>query len=311
MRVLVGFPGGFLGRNVAEGLAGDFEIVAPPLDLREPAAAHEAIAAYRPDAIVLDTPFAGGIRFNVEHPADLLLDNLSAQVLVMSEARRARTKVLFVGSSCMYPRDVSGDLREELLGSGAVEATNAAYATAKLAGWELCRALRAQDGLDCATIVPANLYGPHDDFDASSGHVIPALMRRLDEARREGVPAVTLWGTGRPVRDFLFVGDLVRFVGDCLRRGLPWTECNVGSGRGVSILELAETVRRVVGYEGRLEPDPRQPDGAPRKVLDTARAASCGWSPRVGLHEGIERTWRWYRERNVDPVGRSRAKGER
>jgi GDP-L-fucose synthase len=254
---------------------------------------------------VLDTPFAGGIRFNVEHPADLLLDNLAAQIHLMVQARRSRTKLLFLGSSCMYPRDAGGNLKEELLGTGALEPTNSAYATAKLAGWELCRALRAQDGLDCTTIIPANLYGPHDDFEPSSGHVIPALLQRLDAARQEGLPAVTLWGTGRPVRDFLFVGDLVHFVRQCLRGDLPWSECNVGSGRGTSVLELAETVSRVVGYDGRIETDPRQPDGMPHKVLDTSRARASGWSAAVDLEGGIGRTYRWYRERNVDGVRRS------
>jgi len=293
MRVLIAYPGSLCGRALVRTLAGRHEVLAPAVDFRRQSAADEAMAALRPQALVFDTPYSGGIAHNLSHPADLLLDNALAQAHAFEAAHRHGVeRLLFLGSSCMYPREGAELLAEPLLGQEPLEESNRAYATAKIAGWRQCQAFRAQHGASWATVVPANVYGPGDDFDPASGHVIGALLQRFHAAREARAEEVVVWGSGRPVRDFVYVDDVSDFVALTLERDLPWSECNVGSGGGVTIAELARTVAAVVGFDGRVAFDSRRPDGMARKVLDASRAASLGWKPTMALRDGLERTYR-------------------
>lgn len=293
MRVLIAYPESLAGRAIAGTLAPRHQVAAPALDFRDQAAVERTFAELRPQALVFDTPYAGGIAYNVAHPADLLLDNLQAQAHGLAAAHRHGVeRVLFLASSCMYPRQGAEAWGEQSLGQEPLEETNRAYATAKIAGWRLCRAFRAQHGARWTTVVPANLYGPGDDFDPASGHVIGALLHRFHAAREERRDEVVVWGSGRPVRDFLHVDDLAAFVALGVERDLPWSECNVGSGRGVTIAELAQAVAEVVGFAGGIAFDAGRPDGMARKVLDCSRAQSLGWQPRVALREGLVETYR-------------------
>jgi len=274
------------------------------LDLEDRAAVRAFFQREKPQYVFLAAAKVGGIMANDTYRADFIHDNLAIQLNVIDEAHRAGVeRLLFLGSSCIYPKLAPQPMKEEHLLTGPLEPTNRPYALAKIAGIEMCDAYRRQHGRDFRAVMPTNLYGPHDSFDLARAHVIPALMRRLHEARAAGAPSVTVWGTGKPRREFLHVDDM---ADACLRLmelprerwdaaiGLPFV--NVGCGEDLSIAELAEKMRAVVGYAGRLEFDASKPDGTPRKLLDVTKLRALGWQPRVSLDEGLRATYAWFRE---------------
>ena len=274
------------------------------LDLRDPAAVEAFFAAERPEYVFLAAARVGGILANATYPADFLRDNLAIQLNVISAAHRHGVrKLLFLGSSCIYPKFAPQPIREEYLLTGELEPTNEAYAIAKISGIKLCQAYNAQHNTDFISAMPTNLYGPGDNFDLKSSHVLPALLRKFHEAKEAGDPSVTVWGTGTPRREFLHVDDLADACVHLMDAYSGDAPVNVGTGEDVSISELAETIREVVGYEGDLSYDTSKPDGTPRKLLDVGRLDSLGWRASIPLREGIEQTYAWYLDSLPTPVG--------
>ncbi|MEB3333265.1 MAG: GDP-L-fucose synthase [Synechococcaceae cyanobacterium] len=272
------------------------------LDLTDPAATSAWFAAQRPDVVVLAAAKVGGIVANASQPADFLLDNLKIQNHVIESAwRQGCRRLLFLGSSCIYPKFAEQPIREESLLCGALEPTNQAYAIAKICGIELCRALRRQHGFDAISLMPTNLYGPGDNYHPEHSHVLPALIRRFHEASRQGTPEVLCWGSGSPRREFLHVDDLADAAVFCLERWQPAADdlqhLNVGCGSDLTIRALAEQVAAACGYRGVIRWDASRPDGTPRKLLDVSRLAELGWRARIPLAEGLQATLRDYEQR--------------
>jgi GDP-L-fucose synthase len=277
------------------------------LDLRDAGAVDAFFAAERPDAVVMAAAKVGGILANNSFPADFISANLRMQVNVLDAAARYGTsRLLFLGSSCIYPKFAPQPIREDSLLTGPLEPTNDAYAIAKIAGVLHVQALRRQYGVHYISAMPTNLYGPGDNFDPLGSHVLPALIRRFDEAVRSGTPTVTVWGTGTPRREFLHVDDLARACVHLLEHYDEPEPVNIGVGEDLPIREIAEMVAEVVGFEGTIEFDTTKPDGTPRKLLDVSRIRQLGWEPRIGLREGLAETYRWYREQ-VDAGALQRA----
>jgi GDP-L-fucose synthase len=239
----------------------------------------------------------GGILANSQRPVDFLYDNLMLHATVLRAAWQTKVrKLLYLGSSCIYPRDCPQPIKEDYLLTGPLEPTNDAYAIAKIAGVKSCEAYRRQYGCRFISAMPTNLYGPEDNFDLSSSHVLPALIRRFHDAKRSGSPEVVVWGTGAPRREFLHVDDLARACLFLLEQYDEAQTINVGCGEDVSIGELAELIRGVVYPEAEIAFDRSKPDGTPRKLLDVSRLLSLGWAPRIALPEGVRRTYAWYLE---------------
>ena len=265
------------------------------LDLTRAAQVEEFFLREKPEYVFLAAARVGGIQANLEKPGDFIRENLLIQTSVLEAARRSGVKrLLYFGSSCLYPRDCVQPMKEEHLFTGPMEKSSEAYSAAKFAGYVMCEAYNRQYGTDFVTVIPATLYGPHDNFDPDSSHVLSALLRRFHEQR--GGPSVTVWGSGRPVREFLYVDDLAEA---CLflmnsKGPLPRSPINIGTGRGVSIRQLAEAIAEVVGFRGSLAFDAAKPDGAPEKVLDSLRMRSLGWTSRTSLADGLKRTYEWY-----------------
>ncbi len=266
------------------------------LDLTDQAAVYRFFDSERPDYVFLVAGKVGGILANSSYPADFIRDNMMIQSNIIDAAWRCRArKLLDLGSSCIYPKLAPQPMTEDCLLSGALEPTNEWYAVAKIAGLKMCQAYRRQHGFDAISLMPTNLYGPSDNFDLDSSHVLPAMIRKFDDARQRGDDHVTLWGTGTPRREFLHVDDL---AGACLYvmehyEGEAFL--NVGVGEDVSIRELAELVRRVVGFDGRIDWDSSKPDGTPRKLLDVSKLHALGWRARIPFEEGVRSTYAWYR----------------
>ncbi len=264
-------------------------------DLTDQQTVYELLEREKPSYVFLAAARVGGIMANATYPADFIRDNLVIQNNVIDAAYRNDTKKLcFLGSSCIYPKMAPQPLREEHLLTSELEPTNQWYAIAKIAGIKMCQAYRQQYGFNAISLMPTNLYGPADNFDLETSHVLPALIRKFHEAKERGETSVTLWGTGEPRREFLHVDDL---ADACLYLMNTYDEgdiVNIGTGKDTTINELAELIREVVGYEGRIEHDTSKPDGTPRKLLDISRLQNLGWSPRIGLKEGIQDTYRWY-----------------
>ena len=304
-RVYVAGHRGLVGSAVwrhlqAEGFTRLIGRTSAELDLRDREAAFAFFAAERPEYVVLAAAKVGGILANASYPADFLSDNLRIQVNVLDAATEyGVTRLLFLGSSCIYPKHAPQPIREDSLLTGPLERTNDAYAIAKIAGVAQVQALRRQHGVSYIAAMPTNLYGPGDNFDLQTSHVLPALMRRLHEAKLAGVPSVTLWGSGSPLREFLHVDDLARACLCLLERYDDPAPINVGVGADLTIRALAEKVAGVVGYAGGLEWDTSKPDGTPRKLLDVSRLQALGWRPEVTLEEGIRSTYAWY----LDAIG--------
>lgn len=266
-------------------------------DLTDQGAVREMFAAERPDYVFLAAARVGGILANDAYPAQFIYENLAIQNHVIEAAHRyGARKLLFLGSSCIYPKHAPQPMAEDCLLAGPLEPTNQWYAVAKIAGIKLCQAMRRQHGFDAISLMPTNLYGPGDNFDLDNSHVLPALLRKFHEAKEAGQPTVAVWGTGSPRREFLHVDDLAEACLFLMERYSGEEIVNVGCGSDLAIRELAELVRRVVGFAGDLVFDTSKPDGTPRKLLDVSRLTALGWRPRIGLEEGVRATYRWYLE---------------
>ena len=265
------------------------------VDLADRAAVRRFFEEVRPAVVVVAAAKVGGIRANNDFPVEFLLENLKVQNNVIEAAADfGAAKLLFLGSSCIYPKFAPQPIREDALLTGALEPTNEAYALAKIAGIRLCQAYARQYGRNFISAMPTNLYGPGDNFDLSNSHVLPALLRKVHEAKQRGDASVPVWGTGTPRREFLHVDDLASACRFLLENYDSPEIVNVGCGEDVSIRDLAEMVREVVGYEGGLAFDPTQPDGTPRKLLDVSRLKQLGWAPQIPLRAGLQQTYDWY-----------------
>lgn len=272
------------------------------LDLRDQAAVFRFFEEERPDCVILAAARVGGIMANSTYPADFIYDNLVIASNVIKGAHNSGVrKLLNLGSSCIYPRDAEQPLREEALLTGPLEPTNEAYAIAKIAAIKLCDHFRTQYGCDFISAMPTNLYGPGDNFDLQKSHVLPALMRKMDDARRAGGRAVTLWGSGAPLREFLYVDDMADAALFLLDRFSGAGPINVGAGRDIRIRDVAAIMADVVGFLGEIEWDTTKPDGTPRKLMDVSRIRELGWEARMGLREGLTQTYAWYRRNVADP----------
>ena len=270
------------------------------LDLTEQAAVEAFFAQARPRFVFLAAARVGGILANDTHPAQFLRDNLAIQTNVIDAAYRHGTqKLLFLGSSCVYPKLAPQPMPEECLLTAPLEPTNQWYAIAKIAGLKMCQAYRRQYGFNAISLMPTNLYGPGDNFSLQESHVLPALLRRLYEAGQRGEPAVQVWGSGTPRREFLHVDDLADACLYLMQHYEDEGWINVGWGKDESIAELARLIARVVGFGGELRFDLSKPDGTPRKLLDTTRLKALGWSPKITLEAGIRSTFDWFLENRI------------
>jgi GDP-L-fucose synthase len=265
------------------------------LDLREQAAVREFFCVEQPDYVILAAAKVGGILANDSYPADFIYDNLMMEANVIHASYENHVKkLLALGSTCIYPKMAPQPLKEEYLLSGPLEPTNEWYAVAKIAGIKLCQAYQRQHGCRFIAAMPTNLYGPGDNFDLNNSHVLPALIRKFHEAKLSGSASVTLWGSGKPLREFLHVDDLADACVFLLGNYDEPDIVNIGVGEDLSIVELAELVRDIVGFDGRIEYDASKPDGTPRKLVDTTRINALGWKASIGLREGIEATYVWF-----------------
>jgi GDP-L-fucose synthase len=258
------------------------------LDLLDGAAVSELYSRERPEFVVIAAAKVGGIFANSHYPEDFLFQNLQIQNNLIHGARKAGVrKLLFLGSSCIYPRLAPQPLKEEYLLTGPLEPTNEWYAIAKIAGIKLCQACRRQHGSDFISVMPTNLYGPKDNYDLQNSHVLPALIRKFHEAKAANAPSVTCWGTGSPLREFLYVDDLARACVFLLENYSEDQFINIGSGQEVSVRQLTEAVKRAIGFAGDIVWDTTKPDGMPRKYLDSSRLFALGWRPQIDLETGI------------------------
>jgi GDP-L-fucose synthase len=271
------------------------------LDLTDQAAVRAFFDRERPAAVILAAARVGGIQANNTRPALFMRDNLLIQDNVIDAAYRAGVeKLVFLGSSCIYPKFAPQPIKEESLLTGALEPTNEWYAVAKIAGLKMCQAYRREFGFNAIALMPTNLYGPGDNFDLQNSHVLPALIRRFHEAKLRGSAEVTVWGTGTPRREFLHVDDLADAIVHLLATYDEEAIVNVGWGEDVTIAELAQLVADVAGFRGAVAFDASKPDGTPRKLLDTTRLGALGWRPRIPLRQGIEGTYAWFRQHVAD-----------
>ncbi|MCW2238548.1 GDP-L-fucose synthase [Azospirillum canadense] len=299
-RVWVAGHRGMVGSAVVRRLARErcsvLTVERSTVDLCRQSDVEAWVAEARPDAIVLAAAKVGGIHANDTRPAEFIHDNLAIETNIIHAAWRSGVgKLLFLGSSCIYPKFAPQPMTEDALLTGPLEPTNQWYAVAKIAGIKLCQAYRRQYGCDFISAMPTNLYGPGDNFSQTSSHVLPALIRKIHEAVAHGQETVEIWGTGRPRREFLHVDDLADALVFMLRHYSGEEHLNVGTGTDVSIAELAQTVADVVGYRGRFSFDASMPDGTPRKLMDVGRLAGLGWRARMDLRTGIAETYDWYR----------------
>jgi GDP-L-fucose synthase len=265
------------------------------LDLRDQAAVDAFFDAERPRYVVCAAAKVGGIIANNDYPGEFIRDNLAIQTNVIEACRRVGVaKLIYLGSTCIYPRAAPQPIKEEHLLTGPLEPTNEAYAVAKIAGLKMCEAYAKQYGLSSVTLMATNLYGTGDNFDLEKSHVIPALMRKAHEAKRAGASTMRVWGTGTPLREFLHVDDMAAAVRFCLETDIPYSMVNVGTGEEISIADLTRTICEVVGFEGELVFDTSKPDGTPRKLADSSRLRGLGWAPTIGLRDGLAATYDWF-----------------
>lgn len=267
------------------------------VDLKDQRQTRDWVRDNRPDAIFLAAAKVGGILANDSYPADFLYDNLMIEANIIEAANRAKvSKLLFLGSSCIYPKMAPQPITEDALLTGPLESTNQWYAIAKIAGIKLCQAYRKQHGRDFVSAMPTNLYGPGDNFDLSSSHVIPALIRKAHEAKRRGDKDLVMWGTGSPYREFLYVDDCADACVHLMKVYSGDVHVNVGSGSDLTILDLTKLICEVVGFTGEIVSDPSKPDGTPRKLMSADKLRALNWSPKVSLKEGIERSYDWFKQ---------------
>jgi GDP-L-fucose synthase len=301
-RIFVAGHRGLVGSAIARALAarGYTNILTATrqqLDLREQAAVRDWFAAQRPEYVFVASAKVGGIHANNTYPAEFLYDNLVIETNVIDSAwRHGVRKLLFLGSTCIYPRLAPQPISEDSLLTGPLEPTNEWYAVAKIAGIKLCQAYRRQYGCNFIAAMPTNLYGPGDNFDLQNSHVLPALIRKCHEARLRGAPELVVWGTGQPRREFLHVDDCADACLHLMAVHDGEDFVNIGVGEDVSIAALAELVKDVVGFKGTIVYDTSKPDGTPRKLVDVTRIRALGWQARIGLEEGVRSTYRWFLE---------------
>jgi GDP-L-fucose synthase len=298
-RVFVAGHRGMVGRALVRKLAAhDCEILVAPreeLDLRDQAGVARFFADRRPQVVLMAAAKVGGIHANDSLPADFIYDNLVMATNVLGAALRNEVeKLTFLGSSCIYPRLAPQPLREDALLTGPLEPTNEWYAIAKIAGVKMCQAFRRQHGADFISAMPTNLYGPHDNFDLDSSHVLPALIAKAHRAKTQGAKTLPVWGSGAPRREFMHVDDCADAILFLTQRYSGEAHVNVGSGEEVTIRDLAHHVARVVGLQAELTFDASKPDGTPRKLMDSSRLRDMGWSARIALEDGLRATYAWY-----------------
>jgi GDP-L-fucose synthase len=301
MRILVAGSTGLVGSALVRALSSTphevIEVNSRVVDLTDRRSTFEFLSSEKPDAVIDAAAKVGGIGANDAKPVEFLSQNIQIQTNLMDASHRADVQnFVFLGSSCIYPRDAAQPIREEALLSGPLEATNSAYAIAKIAGIELIRSYRREYGRRWISLMPTNLYGPGDNFDLTTSHVLPALIRKFSEAVDQKMDHVSLWGSGNPRREFLHVDDLASAVLLALEEYDDDRILNVGTGSDVTIKELAELIASITGFNGELQWDSTKPDGTPRKVLDVSRLRELGWSPKIALKDGIIQTLAWYRE---------------
>ncbi|HEV8299086.1 MAG TPA: GDP-L-fucose synthase [Acidimicrobiales bacterium] len=307
-RIFVAGHAGLVGSAIVRRLraAGFGNLLTAPrreLDLRDQAAVRQWMQSNQPEYVYLVAGTVGGIMANATRPAEFIYDNMMIHATVVHAAYLTDvTKLLYLGSSCIYPRHAPQPITEDALLTGTLEPTNESYAIAKIAGIKLCQAYKRQYGCNFVSAMPTNLYGPGDNFDLTSSHVLPALIRKFDDARREGRTAVEIWGTGTPMREFLHVDDLADACVFLMDNYDDEAHINVGTGQDLTIRELAETVRDIVHPTAELVFDSSKPDGMPRKMLDVSKLNSLGWKPSIPLREGIEETYRWYVAQTPDAI---------
>ena len=301
--ILVAGARGMVGSALVRRLQGGgyTRVLAPvrqELDLMDQAAVHAYVQAHKPDYIFIAAAKVGGIHANNTFRAEFLYQNLTIQNNLIHGAHLAGVqRLMFLGSSCIYPKLAPQPIKEEYLLTGALEPTNEPYAIAKIAGIKMCEAYNAQYGRQYTSAMPTNLYGPNDNYDLANSHVLPALIRKAHEARERGDAEYVVWGTGTPLREFLYVDDLADACVFLMERGFDEPLINIGTGSDVTIRELAETVMKVVGFTGRVVYDQTKPDGTMRKLMDSSRLNGLGWQPRVALEDGIERSYRDFLQR--------------
>jgi GDP-L-fucose synthase len=306
-RIFVAGHRGLVGAAIVRRLeqAGHTDILTATraeLDLRDQAAVNDWFAANRPDFVYLAAGTVGGILANSTRPAEFLYDNMMIHATVVEASRRnGVAKLLYLGSSCIYPRDAAQPITEDALLTGPLEPTNEAYAIAKIAGIKLCQAYRRQYGCNFISAMPTNLYGPNDNFDLASSHVLPALIRKFDDAREAGAEEVEVWGTGTPYREFLHVDDLADACVHLMEHYDGDEHVNVGTGIDLTIRDLAETIRDIVHPTATIRFDATKPDGMPRKQLDVSLLASLGWQASIPLEDGLRSTYEWYRAQRLAP----------
>ena len=270
------------------------------LDLENQRAVDAFFDDTRPEYVVLAAAKVGGIMANSTYPADFIRNNIAIQMNVIEAARRTGVqKLLFLGSSCIYPKYAEQPIREESLLQGALEPTNEAYAVAKIAGIKMCQSYNKQYGTNFVSVMPTNLYGPNDNFDLMGSHVLPALMRKFHEAKETGSPEVVVWGSGRVYREFLHVDDMADACVFVLHHYDSSEILNIGCGQDVTIAEVAQLMKETVGYDGTIVFDTSKPDGSPRKLLDVSRLFALGWQPSIDLRRGLAETYAWFQQ-NVD-----------
>jgi GDP-L-fucose synthase len=303
MTILVAGGSGLVGSAIVRELKGLNQdvigISSKDIDLLDRNKTFEFINSLKPTAIIDSAAKVGGIGGNNSYPVEYLSQNLQIQSNLMDAAHAAKvSKFVFLGSSCIYPRDSAQPIKEEYLLTGALEQTNSAYAVAKIAGIELIKSYRKQYGYKWISLMPTNMYGPNDNFDLENGHVLPVLIRKFIEANRSGSGKVTLWGSGSPLREFLHVDDLAKAVVLCMDKYDDSKQINIGSGHEVSIKDLASKISNAVGFKGEVIWDSSKPDGTMRKVLDSSKIANLGWKPLISLDQGIASTVEWYLQNN-------------
>src|SRR5215472_13495806 len=291
-----GMVGSALVRRLAQEECELLTVGRELVDLRDQSAVDHWFDEHRPEAVILAAARVGGIHANNSFPGDFLYDNLAIAANVIEASRRTGVmKLIFLGSSCIYPRLAPQPMPESCLLTGPLEPTNEWYAIAKIAGLKLCQAYRRQHGCDFVSVMPTNLYGPNDNFDLLSSHVLPALLAKIETAVRDRRDTVEIWGSGRPRREFLHVDDLADAVVFLMKAWSDAEPINIGTGTDVTVAELARLIADVVGFTGRFVFDGSKPDGTPRKLLDVSKLTALGWSPRIELEAGIRQTYDWYR----------------